>query len=222
MAEPSPLYSFWRWMFRLGIWLTMRLDVRGLDRTPMEGGLLITPNHTSLWEGPIVFALTPRKRISALAKREWKGSTIGKLIIDHLNPVYVSRGEIDRHALTEMIRRLKAGEAFGLAPEGTRSPDGKLQEGKEGAAYLAARTGAQILPMAVWGHANLIADLKRFHRPVVHVRAGEPFRLEDDPTLDRRENLERHTERIMSEIARLMPPELRGHYADKVLGPPEW
>ncbi|MCB0077489.1 MAG: 1-acyl-sn-glycerol-3-phosphate acyltransferase [Anaerolineales bacterium] len=218
----SFVYRLLRGTFRLLFRLLTRLDVRGMEQTPLDGPLLMTANHTSLLEGPLVFAYTPRVPVSVLAKKEWEGTPIATFVIDHLNPVYVNRGEMDRKALTVMLRRLKGGEAFGIAPEGTRSESGSLMQGKEGAAYLATRSNAQLLPIAVWGHTELFSSLKRFRRPTVHLHVGEPYRLVDDPDLSRQENLAAHTERIMVEIARLLPPELRGDYAHAVEGPARW
>ncbi len=210
-----------RLVFGFLVRLLMRVDARGLERTPKEGPLLITANHSSIFEGPIVFASLPRSPMSLLAKKEWKGSPIGKLM-DLLDAIYVSRGEVDRQALKEMLRRLKQGEAFGIAPEGTRSETGTLIQGKEGAAYLARQSEAWVLPVAVWGHKDAVAQWKRLRRPRVFLRVGEPFKLTDDPTLSRQENLEAGTRRIMHAIARLLPPDYRGYYADEVQGEPHW
>lgn len=208
-------------LFNLLFKLLTRLDVRGLERIPMEGPLLMTVNHTTVFEAPLVLALSPRQPITAMAKKEYQGTPIGK-ILDIVSPVYVHRGEVDRQALREMLKRLKAGGAIGIAPEGTRSPTGEMIEGKEGTAYLALQTDAWILPIAVWGHETLMADLKRFHRPVVHVRIGEPFKLEKREGQERKALIEEGTQRIMHAIARLLPPKYRGVYGTAIQGPPEW
>ncbi|MDQ4079109.1 MAG: 1-acyl-sn-glycerol-3-phosphate acyltransferase, partial [Chloroflexota bacterium] len=113
-------------------------------------------------------------------------------------------------------------DAIGIAPEGTRSKTGKLIEAKEGAAYIALKSEAWIVPMAIWGQENAIREWKQLRRPHVFVRVGEPFKLEQDPEKNRQENLEVGTRRIIHAIARLLPEEYRGYYADEVLGPPEW
>jgi 1-acyl-sn-glycerol-3-phosphate acyltransferase len=202
--------------------LFFKIDAQGLERTPMTGALLAGGNHTRLWEGPLILAVLPRQPLSALAKAEYKGTLIGKFVLEPIDVIYVNRGEVDRSALKEMIKRLKAGYAIGIAPEGTRSKDSKMTQGKEGTAYLLLQTNAQFLPLAIWGHENFPASLKKLRRCPVHVRVGQPFRLENDPNLSRQENMERGTEKLMTAIARMLPPEYRGYYADKVLGPPVW
>ncbi len=208
-------YKVIRTLFRAALRLTMDLDVKGFEQTPMEGPLLIAANHTALWEAPIVFAFIPRVPISVFAKQEWQGTPIGKLM-DVLDAIYVTRGEIDRTALKETLKRLKQGTAFGIAPEGTRSKTGKLMEAKEGTAYLALQSDAWVMPVAVWGHENAPAQWKRLRRPKVFVRVGEPFKLTSDPALSRQENLAAGTRRIMHGLARLLPDSYRGFYADAV------
>ena len=214
-------YKVVRWSLLALFKLLARLDVQGLERIPLEGPAMLTVNHTSILEAPLVLAISPRQPLSALAKKEYQG-TPSALVLDRVDPVYVARGEVDRVALKEMLRRLRAGSAIGVAPEGTRSPTGNLIEGKEGTAYLALQTGAWIVPIAVWGHEEFVRDLKRFRRPTIHMRVGEPFKLEKDRSKGRGEQLEEGTMRIMHAIARLLPPERRGVYADQVLGPPQW
>ncbi len=202
--------------------LFFKIDEQGWERTPMTGPLMVGGNHTQLWEGPLVLARCPRQPLTALAKQEYKGTWIARLVLDVIHVIYVNREEVDRTALKEMIRRLKAGYAIGIAPEGTRSRTGKMIEGKEGTAYLALQTDAQVLPVGIWGHEKLGENLRRLRRCPVHLRVGYPIKLESDPTLSRQENIARGTDEIMFAIARLLPPEYRGFYADKVVGPPDW
>lgn len=208
--------------FRLLFRLLTRVDARGLENVPASGGLILASNHISSFEGPLIFSLVRRHPLTALAKLEWKGSPIGRLILDAMKPVYVARGEVDRTALKETVRRLKAGEAFGISPEGTRSHTAQLLEGKEGLAYVAFQSGATVIPVATWGQEKLVSELKRFRRPVLHARFGPPLALPNDPALSRRENLAAATEAIMLEIARMLPPDYRGFYAEKAaqLPPP--
>jgi 1-acyl-sn-glycerol-3-phosphate acyltransferase len=208
-------YRLLTFVFRLLFRLFTRLDLQGLEKIPREGPLIITVNHLTVIEAPLVLAFSPRQPLAAFAKQEYKGTLQGK-IIDQVNPIYVKRGEVDRTALKEVIRRLKEGDAFGIAPEGTRSSTGQLMEGKEGVAYIAMQSDAQIFPVAIWGHENALAELKRFKRPTIHLRAGEAYRLEPDPALDRKARIEAGTERIMLEIARLLPSHYHGVYADKM------
>jgi 1-acyl-sn-glycerol-3-phosphate acyltransferase len=221
MSDPQGTLSYRlaQKAFRGLFWLLTDVDARGLDRIPMEGGVLLAANHTTAIEGPLILGLTPRHPITAMAKAEFKGTLAGR-VVDLINPIYVERGEVDRKALKEVIQRLKAGEAIGIAPEGTRSKAGTLLEGKEGAAYIALQTNAWVVPIAAWGQEKMGSDLKRFHRPKLYLRVGEPFKIEAEPGKPRGQILEEGTRRIMHSIARMLPPEYRGVYADEITGPP--
>lgn len=214
-------YRFLRRAFRALFPLVARLDVRGAEKMPDSGPVLIASNHLSLLEGPLVFATSPRHPITVLAKKEYENTLIGKLIFSPLGPIYVDRGEVDRKALKEMLKRLKEDAVIGVAPEGTRSRTGGLLPGKEGTAYLALQADAWVLPVAVWGQEKLLSDLKRFRRPTIHARFSDPFKITQGPEQSRNEAIAEGTERMMHTLARMLPPEYRGHYADIVLGPPQ-
>jgi 1-acyl-sn-glycerol-3-phosphate acyltransferase len=104
-----------------------------------------------------------------------------------------------------------------ITPEGTRSKVGHLIEGKPGVSYLAAKLGYPILPVSISGSFDPIffAQLKRFKRPHIRVKAGKAFRLPALPAghQGRDEALKEDTDEIMCRIAALLPEDLRGFYA---------
>ena len=109
---------------------------------------------------------------------------------------------------------MRAGEVFGLAPEGTRSKIGAIQPGKDGAAFLAAQSGVPILPAGISNSDRLFASARRFRRARITLRIGQPFTL---PELDHRprgRDLSAYTCLIMTHIAALTEPRHRGVYAD--------
>ena len=85
---------------------------------------------------------------------------------------------------------------------------------KTGAANLASKSAAPILPMSITGTETVPTDLRRLRRPHLTVRIGHPFTL---PPIDRRQrdaDLQRNTDEIMCQIAALLPPKYRGAYAN--------
>jgi 1-acyl-sn-glycerol-3-phosphate acyltransferase len=110
---------------------------------------------------------------------------------------------------------LKEGLALGMFPEGTRGGDRGLRAGEPGSALLALRTGAPVQPMAIWGteHVKLPRDLLR--RTRAHIRFGKPFVLERPAGRISREDVAAGTERIMREIAALLPEKYRGIYREQ-------
>lgn len=221
MAEdfvpPSPvLYAPLRALLRLLLGILARMHVEGVERVPIDETLLLCSNHLSMLDPPIFMAYVPQV-LSVMAAEKYAAP---------LNPlgwplrlvdvIFVRRGEVDRQALKAVLQRLGAGRSVGLAPEGTRSHTGGLIPGKEGAAYIAQKSGVRILPVAVWGAERLLPSLLRLRRADVYIRIGEPFALQLDPTLPRGAQLVEGTGQIMRAIARLLPPEYRGVYAGEV------
>jgi 1-acyl-sn-glycerol-3-phosphate acyltransferase len=131
-----------------------------------------------------------------------------------LGVIFIDRSTVDRRALREALAAVRNGEVFGLAPEGTRSKVGAIQPGKDGAAFLAAQSGAPILPAGISNSDVLFASARRFRRARITLRIGPPFTL---PELDHRprgRDLSAYTCLIMTHIAALVEPRHRGVYAD--------
>ncbi len=153
------------------------VDVQGADHVPRTGPVLLAGNHTGFVDGPLVFLLAPRPT-SLLAKSEIFVSGGAKLF-GWLGLVPVHRGRPDRSALTAGLALLAQGRALGVFPEGRRS-SGTLEEITDGLAYLALRSGAQVVPIAVSGTADAWpkgSPLPRWRTPV-RVVFGEPFSLD--------------------------------------------
>ena len=100
----------------------------------------------------------------------------------------------------------------GLAPEGRQSLSGGLEEGSEGAAFLAMKSGAPIVPIAMTGteNGNIYSHLKRWKRAPVTLTVGKPFFLREQA--DRQAMLQQGTRQIMESLAELLPQAYRGNY----------
>lgn len=206
------------WIYRLMqrcLWALFRagthLRVSGFEHVPTTGGLIVCPNHIHSLDIPLVGMAIPR-RCTVMAADKWKGTPGGWIIERVTHIVYVARGEPDRAALAECLRILRAGESLAVAPEGTRSRQPGLQEGHDGAAYLATRSGSQIVPVAVWGQEQVFDALRQLRRAEVHLRIGPPIILAPDAARARSAELHGYTEQIMAAIAAMLPAEYRGVY----------
>ena len=200
------------WLF---FHLTMRLRVTGLENIPLTGPLIVSPNHLHMLDIPLV-GMGVRRRTTIMAADKWQGKIGGWSMERVTQIIYVARGEPDREALAASLKLLKAGGSLAVAPEGTRSRQPGLQKGHDGAAYLASRTGATIVPVAVWGHEVTFSEWRRLRRPVVRMAYCAPIHLPPEASRARAPELERYTDQIMLEIAREMPEEYRGVYAEIV------
>ncbi|MCP4518823.1 MAG: 1-acyl-sn-glycerol-3-phosphate acyltransferase [Delftia sp.] len=127
--------------------------------------------------------------------------------------IWVRRGEVDRKALRQSLDALAAGYPLALAPEGTRSHTGALIEGRKGAAFLAVRSGAPILPSVAWGTEKIFPSLKRLRRARVPIRFETPFHLPPRGDASRAEHVQYCTDLIMTRMASMLPESYRGVYA---------
>lgn len=110
---------------------------------------------------------------------------------------------------------MEEGQTLIIAPEGTRARDEKMAEGKHGVAYLAAKSGFPIVPVALAGTEDrvIFGNLKRLRRSRVVVTGGPAFTLPPLPKEDRDATLQKHTDEIMCRIAAMLPEKNRGYYA---------
>jgi 1-acyl-sn-glycerol-3-phosphate acyltransferase len=154
-----------------------------------------------------------RRRTVIMAADKWKGKPGGWGMERVTQIIYVARGEPDREALAASLKVLKEGGSLAVAPEGTRSRQPGLQKGHDGASYLASRTGAVIVPVAVWGHEKTFNEWRRLRRAEIRVAFCEPIRLPPEASRARAPELEQYTAQVMRAIAAQMPPEYRGVYA---------
>lgn len=193
--------------------LTARLECVGLENFPDEPPYLLVTNHLSAFDAPLLLSICPHT-VRAFAASKHKRNPIYAPILEAGRTIWVRRGEIDRHALREALAVLERGEALGVAPEGTRARDPyALQEGKPGAAYLAARADVPIVPVGIVGTEKIKRNLPRLRRARVRIVVGKPFRLPEDGRV-RGQKLQEYTDIIMYHIAELLPKEYRGVYAD--------
>jgi 1-acyl-sn-glycerol-3-phosphate acyltransferase len=197
-----------------------RVRVDGLENIPESGPVLVVINHCSNADGMLMIAyVIPRfgRRFAWPGKAEALRWPFFGFAMKQNGVFGVRRGAGDLEAFKIARQVLDEGRVLAIFPEGTRSRTGALQEAKEGATVLAARSGAPILPIAIAG-SHRFWPRGSFPRPFRRMRVsiGEPFRLQMPHTGDRREDLRRATAELMGRIAELLPLEQRGVYAGEV------
>jgi 1-acyl-sn-glycerol-3-phosphate acyltransferase len=213
-----------RWFYRPGCWMTRfgmfflgPLRVTGLEHVPRRGAFVLVANHLSLLDPLIVGATAgdmAGRLVHFMAKEELRSWPVIGWLANEAGVYFVRRGEGDRAAQRISLELLSMGEPLGMFPEGTRSRDGQLRAGRDGAAFLAIRAGVLLLPVGIIGSGNLFPKGTWFpHRSPVTVRIGPAFNLPAQPQgrIDR-QLLAQGTDRIMREIATLLPPDARGEY----------
>jgi len=217
-AVQLPWYSqLFRWiarpLFRFLFQTLTRIEIHGRENIPASGSYLVTPNHISIYEPPLLAAFWPRE-LEIAAAAEVLDRPLQSQIMRLYGTVLVHRNRLDRSLITALLERLAEGLPVLIFPEGERTRHPGLITGNLGAAYLAAKSGVAILPVGIEGTYQLGERMRQLRRPRVRVRIGQPLSF---PALDLRssgwkEALKARSEEIMQAIARLLPIDHRGVY----------
>ncbi|GIG58303.1 1-acyl-sn-glycerol-3-phosphate acyltransferase [Longispora fulva] len=191
-----------------------RAAVTGLEHLPATGPVLLASNHLGTIDPLILPALLPR-RVTFVAKSEYfaEGRITGKLLraFGQL-PVERRAGAAATEALETALDVLRAGEVFGIYPEGTRSPDGRLYRGRVGVGWLALASGAPVIPVGMLGTDRVMPRGASFPRPAkVRIRLGAPMTVSGSEKSARDRRLA--TDAIMAAIGELTGQERAGEYA---------
>lgn len=193
-----------------------KFDVVNSHHIPESGGVLITTNHLSRLDTPLLLAITDREDLVAIVAKKYKEKPFFKWVLEKVGSmVWMDRENMDFSAIRDALDFLRHGAIVGIAPEGTRSRDSRgLLKGKQGAALMAARADVPIVPVGIVGSDEINSHWVRLRRPPITVRVGKPYTLPEFDMKDRQGWLSRCTDEIMCHIAALLPWEYRGYYAD--------
>lgn len=231
-ARPNQPYS-WDRRWRHATWFCLRLVVLpvlrltiglrgyGMKHVPKRGGAIVIANHIDWFDPVLLIAVGPRP-MSWMAKAEVFTYPILRWIARQTRAFPVERGKPDRAALRRAQQLLDEGRLVGVFPEGTRSRAGGLIAPFAGASLLAIRSQSPIIPCAIVGSEALPLRgfaPKRPGRPRVTAVYGEPFTLDAQKDDGGKWSLAELTDAMMIELARLLPPDYRGVYAERACRP---
>jgi len=182
------------------------VDVEGRSNVPLDGPGIITPNHLSFCDSVFVPAALPR-RVWAIGKGEYMDSWKTKHLFPAMGMIPVDRsgGDAAQAALDTAAEVLDQGRLFMIYPEGTRSRSGNLHKGRTGAARLALRCNAPVIPVGHNGTLDVQPPdtfVMKPCKPVV-IRFGRPMWAHEYGDPDDPRTLRRFTDAVMFEIAEL-------------------
>jgi 1-acyl-sn-glycerol-3-phosphate acyltransferase len=205
--NPDPLY----WAGVKGVVffvkaVGVRIRVAGRERIP-AGVCLFVANHTSSADAPAVVGAIPRRIAILLKESLFKWPIVGQAFhLARFIPVNRTARDSAMGSLEKAIDALRAGQSFLIYPEGTRSPDGRLQEFKKGAVVMAIKAGVPIVPMACSG-AHRVMEKRSLviHPGEILVEFLDPIDASAYPFEDR-ETLNR---RVHDALAAGLPPDQR-------------
>ncbi|MCD1260196.1 1-acyl-sn-glycerol-3-phosphate acyltransferase [Paenibacillus athensensis] len=185
------LYLIGRAMFRVLFALLFRLRAIGRENIPAEGPVVLCSNHISMVDPPLLGTPLSRK-VHFMAKAELFDIPLFGALITKVGAFPVKRGGVSKESIRLAIQLLKSGSMMGIFPEGTRNSAGGM--GKKGAASLALKSGATVVPVAIIGNYALFRRMTIVYGPPVDISAYSGATSED---------LELATEAIMKAIRAL-------------------
>jgi len=175
--------------------------IYGAENVPQTGPLVIVSNHASDFDPPMLSNCMQRP-VAFMAKEELFQVPVLKQAITLYGAYPVKRGSPDRSAIRAALASLEQGWAVGVFITGTRTRDGRVTDPKLGAAMIAAKAQAPLLPVSLWGTHAIFQKGSALPRPVpVTVRVGE---LMPPPTSSKREELEIVTQQCADAINSLL------------------
>ena len=215
------LRAFSHGLIKLVSKICFNVTSEGMENFPGNGPVLVVINHIGDADIPALISTLPFPP-DALGKIELYDLPILGKLMDWYGVIWIHRGQADTRALRAALKGFAEGRIIAMAPEGRQTVTGALEEGTDGAAFLAYKSGAAILPIAITGteNENVYGHMKRFRRAHVHVKVGKMFKLDEQASgdvlsasKDRQETVTQGTRQIMRALASLLPEKYRGAYS---------
>lgn len=181
------------------------MEVTGAEGVPSEGPALLTPNHESMWDVPLLAVASPRPLVF-MGKQEVFSGPIKSWFFTLLGGFPVRRGGRDSEAMRRSLAVVRSGRVLCLYPEGTRHPGEALGPFLPGAAWIALAEGVPLVPVGIrgadeiWSRGRLIP-----RRTAVRVAFGQPIEVPREPrTAARRSRVEEVTAELRERVAGLL------------------
>ena len=189
--------------------------VEGVENIPRDGALIVAANHFATLDPPLVPAFMPRGDTWSMAKSEYFRKAFNRWLFTQYRAFPVVRHTADRAALRRSFDLLNDGHVLVIYPEGTRIDAGKLAKPEPGAGFIAQKSGAPVLPVAVTGTQAVMPKGTIWpRRHPVTLTFGKPFVVRQKREDGSRISHEEASDAIMLAIAELLPRDNRGRYSD--------
>jgi 1-acyl-sn-glycerol-3-phosphate acyltransferase len=200
-----------------------RIDTSELDKVPTKGPYILVTNHINFLEAPFLYLFLRPRRTIAVGKTELWDKAFTRFLMNLWEVVPLKRDTIDIQGMKNCIKVLEDGDFLCLAPEGTRSGDGILIEGKPGVIMFAQKGNAPIIPVVHWGGENFISNLKKLKRTPITIKIGEAVNITIPKGVKSDAKVRQQiADEVMIQIARLMPEEYHGVYTGKIDEEPQF
>jgi 1-acyl-sn-glycerol-3-phosphate acyltransferase len=200
-----------KWLAQAITWLFCKVKMTGFENYPAEGAALLVANHLGDADVVVGLAYSPRP-LELIVKSEIFDFPILGWVFEQYGVIWIHRGQPDRRALRAAIQALDQGRLVCIAPEARESLSGSLEEGTRGAAYLAHKSRAPILPVTYTQTENwrILENLNHFKKTEITITIGKAFHLTAEGS--QKNVLDAGTQDIMQHLASQLPEHYRGVY----------
>lgn len=205
-----------RTIIRALLRLVAKVKIINRENLRETGSYAFATNHLGILDTLLAYYVLERWDFFIPVAEKWEEYAFLRWLGKHLNIIFIDRFNPDIHALRQILRRMDEGQVLIIAPEGTRSRNERMAEGKPGVSYLASKAQFPVIPVALVGTEDRVffSNLKRLKRTRVTVTIGEAFTLPPLPKKNKDEVLKEYTDEIMCKIAVMLPEKYRGFYAE--------
>ena len=197
------------------------IKIQGMDKIKdIKSPIIFICNHLSNADGLIINRILKDYNVTFVAGVKLTDNKLTKLGFHVAKTIHIKPNSADKEAISRIISTLKQGNNIMIFPEGTRSRDGKMIEGKKGLLLMAKLSKAVIIPMGIWGTEKLLPIndnnmmSEAFNHANVNINIGDPITVPDkNQGEDKEEYNNRAMHEVMSSIAVLLPEQYRGVYS---------
>jgi 1-acyl-sn-glycerol-3-phosphate acyltransferase len=210
-----------RAVFRGIFHVLARVQIAGKENIPFGTPYVVAINHVSIFDPPFAASFWPEQLEIIGASDVFDKPGQGQLLKAY-GVIPVHRGDYDRALFVKIIQIIKSGMPLLIAPEGGRSHVTAMQRAKPGIAYIVEQTGVPVIPAALIGTTeDFWQRAKRGERPLLKMHIGKPVTLPQITSkgVERHEARQANADRVMSQLAGLLPEEYRGVYAESAIPP---
>ena len=176
--------------------------------------MIVAMNHINFLDVPIIVSHAYPVYMTGLAKVETWKNPVFSYIFNTYKAIPIDRNGSFRDAFRKVREALTNGFFVIIAPEGTRSSNGVLGQGKAGIIQLALECNTPVLPVVHYGGEHFWKNIRRLKRTAICFKPGRPFLIKPNGTVGKSVRT-KILDEIMGQMARLLPEELRGNYADQ-------
>src|SRR4030065_2509907 len=201
-------------VMRFVLFVICNLDKKALKSVPCQGPMILIGNHVNSLDVLAALAFSYPRKIFFLVKKEAFETPFLRFLFNTWGSIPVDRGTADFQALNKAVDVLNQGYFFAIAPEGTRTKDGRLIQAHTGVVVIALKSKATLMTVVQYAGEEFYKNIKKLRRTKITMQVGVPFMICSSSTYPDKEERQLIADEIMYQMAKLLHAEYRGYYSD--------